>query len=169
MSSGDQMRLFLMLAGALLIGIMPGLAFDPQEFLNAYPPAEIKNFADPSTQGDSPCKSDICFNATAPKFSAAMTITGKIRAIPKAQKSVLKILSKINILNTWIPNFLSEIEVREGEKVYWLPINKVLMPKFENLKGQEAILGLRYLGCCYAPNQPSLIFIVDLMPFPEKK
>ncbi|AKP28228.1 hypothetical protein FH589_01785 (plasmid) [Leptospira interrogans] len=110
------------------------------------------------------------------RFSSSIEYTGNSRNISDEALRIITDLDNISMYRTWITNFEKEIEVVEKNKKYWLPVhNKVfaflnedrpvkLNKETDQLEivHKPAVLGFRYLGCCYTDKQ-SIVLVVSVL------
>lgn len=110
------------------------------------------------------------------RFSSSIEYTGNSRNISDEALRIITDLDNISMYRTWITNFEKEIEIVEKNKKYWLPVhNKVfaflnedrpvkLNKETDQLEivHKPAVLGFRYLGCCYTDKQ-SIVLVVSVL------
>ncbi|TGK29529.1 hypothetical protein EHQ12_17525 [Leptospira gomenensis] len=110
------------------------------------------------------------------RFSSSIEYTGNSRNVSDEALEIINDLDNISFYRTWITNFEREIEVTENDKKYWLPVhNKVFAFLNEDrplkldketdqleIVPKPAVLGFRYLGCCYT-NKQSIVLVVSVL------
>ncbi|WP_167883839.1 hypothetical protein [Leptospira stimsonii] len=110
------------------------------------------------------------------RFSSLIEYTGNSRNISGEGLKIITDLNNISMYRTWITNFEKEIEVLENNNKYWLPVHNMVFAFLNEdrpvklnkesdrleIVSKPAIIGFRYLGCCYTDKQ-SIILVVSIL------